>query len=61
MLTDWIGTQPFFNVTLPAGAACRNSPASRPCSMSRNTPEFTLRNTTDRWIVQSNIVNVTPL
>jgi len=58
--TDWDGSQDVFNVVLPATsvAALAAIPAVQ---YVEEYPEFTLRNSTDRWIVQSNIANVTPL
>lgn len=55
-----LGNQPVINVVLPAAGlqALADVPAVQ---FVEEYPEFTLRNSTDRWIVQSNIVNVTPL
>jgi hypothetical protein len=57
---DLLGDQPLINVVLPAASLplLANVPAVQ---FVEEYPEFTYRNTSDRWIVQSNIVNVTPL
>ncbi len=57
--TDAIGDQPLINVEAPAAtlAALATLPTVQ---FVEEYPEFTHRNTSDRWIVQSNIVNVTP-
>jgi hypothetical protein len=59
-VTDLIGAQPLINVVIPA-AALQNLAAIPGVQFVEEYPEFTYRNTSDRWIVQSNIVNVTPL
>jgi hypothetical protein len=60
MVTDSLGEQALLNVVLPAGnlPALANIPAVQ---FVEEYPEFTYRNNSDRWIVQSNIVDVTPL
>jgi hypothetical protein len=60
MAADRIGDQPLINVVLPAASlqALANIPAVQ---FVEEYPEFTYRNNSDRWIVQSNIVDVTPL
>ncbi len=57
---DLIGDQPVLNVVLPASelSALANLSAVQ---FVEEYPEFTLRNNSNRWIVQSNVTNVTPL
>ena len=57
---DAIGDQPLLNVVLPQASVPALASVSA-VQYVEEYPEFTERNTTDRWIVQSNIVNVTPL
>jgi hypothetical protein len=57
---DYLADQPVIMVTLPAtrAAALAQLPAVQ---FVEEYPELTLRNNTTRWIVQSNIQDVTPL
>ncbi len=57
---DYLADQPIVVVTLPAprAAALADLPAVQ---FVEEYPEFTLRNNTTRWIVQSNVQDVTPL
>lgn len=60
VVVDFIGTQPLLNVYIPASNV-QALAAIPSIQYVEEYPEITYRNTSDRWIVQSNIVNVTPL
>ena len=60
VVVDFIGTQPLLNVRLPADSVAALA-AIPSIQFVEEVPEITYRNSTDRWIVQSNITNVTPL
>ena len=60
VIVDYIGTQPLLNVDMPAGNV-QALAAIPSIQFVEEYPEITYRNNSDRWIVQSNIVNVTPL
>lgn len=58
--TDQIGTQPLINLVLPARALPHLADLAA-VQFVEEYPEFTPRNSTDRWIVQSNVADLTPL
>jgi hypothetical protein len=59
MVNDLLGGQPLINVVIPVGRLPALASLAA-VQFVEEYPEFTYRNSSDRWIVQSNVANVTP-